>query len=98
MCEEPCAETPDFTVGERKKAYIHAILKTNDNRLSLRDINRLWPYISEYGLYSDFLSWIPNKMVKNLKDLINNSKTAIHILISGGPGKLIKKLKERQAT
>ena len=35
MCEEPCAETPEFSIEERKKAYMVAILKTNDIRLNI---------------------------------------------------------------
>ena len=41
MCEEPCAETPEFSIEERKKAHTMAILKTNDNRLNIRYLNRL---------------------------------------------------------
>jgi radical SAM superfamily enzyme YgiQ (UPF0313 family) len=59
MCEEPCVETPEFGIEERKKAYLMAILKTNDTRLKLSDINRLLPYVREYGLYTEFFYWIP---------------------------------------
>ena len=58
MCEEPCVETPEFGIEERKKVYLMAILKTNDTRLKLSDINRLLPYVREYGLYIEFFSWI----------------------------------------
>jgi radical SAM superfamily enzyme YgiQ (UPF0313 family) len=72
MCEEPCAETPEFTIGERKKAYMMAILKTNDNRLSIRYLNRLIPYIKQYNLYNEFFRWIPNYFWKNFKNISNN--------------------------
>jgi len=67
MCEEPCAETPEFIIEERKKAYILAILKTNDSRLNLSDITRLMPYIQKYGLYKEFIIWIPHNMWKGIK-------------------------------
>ncbi len=68
MCEEPCAETPEFSIEERKKAYITAILKTNDTRLKLSHINRLLPYIKEYGLYNEFFNWIPQNICELLKN------------------------------
>ena len=67
MCEEPCAETPEFSIKERKKAYILAILKTNDSRLKLSDINRLLPYIKQYRLYKEFFYWLPNNMLRSIK-------------------------------
>jgi anaerobic magnesium-protoporphyrin IX monomethyl ester cyclase len=72
MCEEPCAETPEFSIEERKKAYMMAILKTNDNRLSVRYLNRLIPYIKQYNLYNEFFLWIPNYMWKNFKNISRN--------------------------
>lgn len=66
MCEEPCAETPEFTVEQRKKAYVLAILKTNDTRLNLMDIRQLLPYITRYNLYYEFLCWIPIQFSKDL--------------------------------
>jgi len=67
MCEEPCAETPEFTIDQRKKAYLMAILETNDTRLSITDINRLYPYVRRYGLQSEFLRWIPKSIWKSFK-------------------------------
>ena len=67
MCEEPCAETPEFTVEERKKAYIMAILETNDTRLSITDINRLYPYVKRYDLHQEFFRWIPKNLWKSFK-------------------------------
>ncbi len=67
MCEEPCAETPEFTIEDRKKAYMMAILETNDTRLSIGDIMRVYPYVKEYGLYNEFFRWIPKSLWKTLK-------------------------------
>ena len=70
MCEEPCAETPEFSIEERKKAYMVAILKTNDIRLNLLHINRLIPYIRQYGLYNEFFNWIPINLFTLIKHTI----------------------------
>ncbi|EKQ52970.1 MAG: Fe-S oxidoreductase [Methanobacterium sp. Maddingley MBC34] len=67
MCEEPCAETPEFSIEERKKAYLIAILETNDTRLSIINIPRLYPYVQQYGLYNEFLRWIPKTLWKSFK-------------------------------
>jgi hypothetical protein len=60
MCDEPCAETPDFSIEERKKAYLMAILETNDTRLRLWHIPRLIPYVIKYKLLREFFYWLPN--------------------------------------
>jgi anaerobic magnesium-protoporphyrin IX monomethyl ester cyclase len=67
MCEEPCAETPEFTIEERKKAYLMAILETNDTRLTITDIPRLYPHVKKYGLYNEFFRWIPKNLWKSIK-------------------------------
>jgi radical SAM superfamily enzyme YgiQ (UPF0313 family) len=92
MCEEPCAETPTFSVEERKKAYIIAILKTNDSRLKLRDINRLYPYIKYYGLYTEFIYWIPNKILQNIKKPFKLFRLALNIYPEVGIKGLIKRI------
>jgi radical SAM superfamily enzyme YgiQ (UPF0313 family) len=91
MCEEPCAETPEFTLDERKKAYILAILKTNDNRLRLFDIPRLFPYIKEYRFYKEFFYWIPNKMGQNIQKPFKLLRLAINIYPNVGMKGLIKR-------
>jgi anaerobic magnesium-protoporphyrin IX monomethyl ester cyclase len=70
MCEEPCAETPEFTIEQRKKAYISAILKTNDTRLKLRDIPRLIPYVRHYGLFVEFIQWISQKLSQTIGNFL----------------------------
>jgi anaerobic magnesium-protoporphyrin IX monomethyl ester cyclase len=92
MCEEPCAETPEFTFNQRKKAYILAILKTNDTRLSLRDINRLIPYIREFGFYKEFFYWIPAKIWKNLKEPFKLLILALRIYREEGRKGLMKRI------
>lgn len=44
-----------------------AILKTNDNRLSTMDLNRLIPYIKEHDLYQEFFIWIPKTIWNSIK-------------------------------
>ena len=62
MYDEPCASTPNFNIEERKKAYLIAILETNDIRLKLKSIPRLMPYITKYKLYREFFYWVPNRI------------------------------------
>lgn len=93
MCEEPCAETSQFSVTDRKKAYILAILKTNDTTLGLRDIPRLYPYIKEFKFYREFIYWIPNKSWKNIKKPFKLLRMAINIYPEIGFKGLIKKFR-----
>jgi radical SAM superfamily enzyme YgiQ (UPF0313 family) len=65
VCDEPCAESPQFSVEDRKKAYMMAVLETRDNKLRLRHIPRLIPYVREYKLCSQFLRWLPNQVMKD---------------------------------
>ena len=92
MCEEPCAETPEFSVEERKKAYILAILKTNDTRLRLRDIPRLYPYVKEYGFFKEFIYWIPNNIGQKIKKPYKMLRLAMNIYPEVGLKGLIKRL------
>jgi anaerobic magnesium-protoporphyrin IX monomethyl ester cyclase len=93
MCEEPCAETPEFSIEERKKAYILAILKTNDNRLKLSDINRLLPYIKKYGLYNEFFYWIPHNMLRSIKKPFKLISFALKIYPEIGLRGLLKRIR-----
>ncbi|MBI4448085.1 B12-binding domain-containing radical SAM protein [Candidatus Woesearchaeota archaeon] len=70
-CDEPCAESGDFTREERKKAHYMAILGTADERLKLIKIPQLLPYIIRYGLYLDFISWLPRGIKKSLSKKID---------------------------
>lgn len=81
MCEEPCAETPEFTIEQRKKAYILAILKTNDTRLRLADIPRLIPHVRYYGLHMDFIRWIHQKMSKNIGNILDIFSHGLNIKV-----------------
>ncbi len=91
MCEEPCAETPEFSIEERKKAYILAILKTNDSRLKLSDISRLLPYIKTYGLYNEFYYWIPLNIWQSIKKPFILLSLAIKIYPEIGVRGLLKR-------
>jgi anaerobic magnesium-protoporphyrin IX monomethyl ester cyclase len=95
MCEEPCAETPEFSIEKRKKAYILAILKTNDTRLKLSDINRLLPYIKKYGLYKEFYYWIPHNMWQNIKKPFNLISLTIKIYPEIGLRGLLKRISRK---
>jgi len=93
MCEEPCAETPEFSIEERKKAYILAILKTNDTRLKLSDINQLLPYIKKYGLYNEFYHWIPHQILRSIKKPFNLIGIAIKIYPEIGLRGLLQRIR-----
>jgi len=92
MCEEPCAETPEFTVDQRKKAYIMAILETNDTRLSILDIGRLIPYVRTYGLYIEFFRWIPRNIFMMVKKPFKLLHLAIKIYPEIGFAGLFKRI------
>ncbi|MBM4241943.1 MAG: B12-binding domain-containing radical SAM protein [Euryarchaeota archaeon] len=92
MCEEPCAETPEFTVDERKKAYVMAILRTNDTRLKLTDILRLIPYVKKYTLYKDFIYWLPEKIRSDFKQFIFLIRQATEVYREKGGKELIKRI------
>lgn len=92
MCEEPCAETPEFTIEERKKAYILAILKTNDTRLNFSDIPRLIPYVRKYGFYMEFINWIPLNMWKSIKKPFHLLDMAIKVYPEIGMKKLLRRI------
>lgn len=55
MCDNPLIETPDFSIEERKKAYLMATLKTNGVKIGVKSFLETVPYVLKYGLYSEFL-------------------------------------------
>lgn len=91
MCDEPCAETPDFGIEERKKAYLMAIMETNDIRLKLKSIPRLIPYVTKYKLYREFFYWLPNRIKKNFVLFISLVHKGLRIYKEKG----MKELKKR---
>ncbi|MBN1677270.1 MAG: B12-binding domain-containing radical SAM protein [Candidatus Thermoplasmatota archaeon] len=91
VCDEPCAESPDFTVQDRKKAYLMAILETNDNRLKLRHIPRLLPQVREHHLFVAFLKWVPRQMVKDLRGLGSLGRRTLVVLQQEGFGPTARK-------
>ncbi len=93
MCEDPCVETPEFSIEERKKAYIMAILRTNDSRLTIMDLNRLFPYIRKYNLYQEFFIWIPNSILKTLKKPFQLINLAINIYPEVGLSGIINRIR-----
>lgn len=82
MPEEPVVECPDFTAEERKKAYLIAIMQTNNYVLGIRHMPRLIPQVIKYSLYDEFFEWMGYKIKELLhslgksprfvKDRINN--------------------------
>lgn len=92
MCEEPCAETPEFSIRDRKKAYFLAILETNDTRLSLINIPHLIPHVIEYKLYKEFIYWIPCNMWKTFKKPFHLMDMALKIYPEVGIKGLIKRI------
>ena len=64
VCDEPCVDTPEFSIFERKKAYFMAILETGHPRLDWDAIPRLIIYVARYGLYISFFHWLYRR-IKN---------------------------------
>lgn len=63
---EPNADTPYFTREERKKAYLMALLLSNDTLL-LQDIKKAFCRALKYKLIKEFLLWLINpKIIKGL--------------------------------
>lgn len=50
--DEPCAETDDFTIAERKKAWVRAVLETKAFRFRLKLIPRIFQLAKQYHLWS----------------------------------------------
>jgi hypothetical protein len=92
MCDEPCAETPDFSIEERKKAYLMAILETNDTRLWIRDIPSLIPHIKKYKLYREFFYWLPQGIKKSLMQSVFLLYRGVKIYRETGINGLNKKI------
>jgi len=92
VCDEPCAESPDFSVEDRKKAYLMAILETNDNKLRLRHIPRLLPSVRKYRLFGEFFRWIPQQMAKDLRRLGALARRAIRLFREEGPTQAARKI------
>lgn len=70
-CEEPVCDSPDFTVEERRKAYLIALLETNNALpFSLHDIvqlihvheSRLIPFVIKYNCKAKFLKWFLQRL------------------------------------
>jgi hypothetical protein len=64
-CEEPVAETPDFTSWERKKAHYMCLFQTTDERLKLRKISGIFREARKYDELKDFISWLPRGILKS---------------------------------
>ena len=92
VCEEPCAESPDFGIEDRKKAYLMAILETNDNKLRLRHIPRLLPSVRRYKLYGEFLRWIPHHVAKDFRGLGSLARRAFRVLREEGSRQAVRKV------
>jgi radical SAM superfamily enzyme YgiQ (UPF0313 family) len=95
LYDEPCAETPEFTLEERKKAYFIAILGTNDNRLRLRHTPRLLRHIVRFGLYREFIAWLPRQVVKDARSTAKLARRALEILRREGPRVMVRKMADR---
>lgn len=91
LCDEPCAETPEFPLEERKKAYFMAILATNDNRLRLRHTPRLLRHVVRHGLYREFVTWVPRQAAKALRSVGATIRRAGEILRQEGVRAVIRK-------
>ena len=75
-CEEPCVETPDFTMHDRKKAHYMCLLRTIDDRLSMGKIISIYKEVVKYDLLRDFFYWLPRGIMKSFKRKIELIKKA----------------------
>ena len=100
VCDEPCAESPEFSVEDRKKAYMMAILETNDNKLRLRHIPRLLPSVRRYRLWGDFFRWIPHQIANDLRRLSSPVRRGISLFREVGPreaiGRILRHLRPKE--
>ncbi len=67
MPEEPVVQYPGFTAEEQKKAYLMAIMQTNNYVLRVRHLPRLLPQVVKHHLYSEFFQWLGNKFAELVK-------------------------------
>ena len=75
-CEEPCAESQDFTREERKKAHYMCLFETIDERLKLRKLVQIFSEATKYKLYKEFIYWFPRGIIKSFKRKIELIKKA----------------------
>lgn len=92
MCDEPCAETPEFSTEERKKAYLTAIMETNDGRIRLRDIPRLFAFVVTCGLYKDIFFWLPRRIKRSFVVAIFLMRHGIEVYRENGANEFIRKV------
>ncbi len=68
MCDDPCVETDDFLLEERKKFYLRAILETADRRISIKRHNkRLLSYVIKYSLYISYLRFLWTRVQNKIR-------------------------------
>lgn len=66
-CEEPCAETPDFTLKEREKAHYICLFRTVDDRLEINKIQEILNEAINHNLLKDFFCWLPKGIFKSIR-------------------------------
>ena len=92
MCDEPCAESPEFPLSDRKKAYLMAIMGTVDDRLRLRHVFSLLPMVSRHGLWREFGRWLVERTAKNLVRVGGTVRAGMVLLRERGPRELGRRI------
>ncbi len=90
---EPVVETSDFTKEDRKKAYYMFAFGTVHNSLKLRYLPRIFAVAGKYGLYREFLYWLPRGMLRSMSEPVRQLKVAANIYRRQGLAQLIKRYK-----
>jgi radical SAM superfamily enzyme YgiQ (UPF0313 family) len=90
-CWPPAVETPDFTRKEREKAYYMFLMGVADSRLRLSKLHEIFSIAREYGLYSDFFSWLPRGILSELKLARKFARRALSIYMNYGFLYLVKR-------
>lgn len=90
-CESPVVETRDFTKKEREKAFYMFLFGVAEERLKLSSLPEIFSIAKEYGLYSDFLSWLPHAIISELKRARKFARRAVSIYQTYGFNYLLKR-------
>src|SRR3989344_3531000 len=66
-CDEPAAESKDFTVWQRKKAHYMCLFRTIDDRLKISKAFEIFKEARKYNELKDFFIWLPKGIIKSVK-------------------------------
>jgi len=94
-CIEPVFETPDFSKRDREKAYYMFLFGVAHQKLKLRKIFKIFKVAIDYGLYYDFLKWLPSGIKRSAENKAILAKIAFNTYRKEGLRTLIERYKLR---